>query len=37
MHGPDGTDYPDYVAYLEITPPERIVRDPEGTNPTRNR
>jgi uncharacterized protein YndB with AHSA1/START domain len=25
MHGPDGTDYPDYVEYLEITPPDRIV------------
>lgn len=25
MHGPDGTDYPNHVEYLEISPPERIV------------
>lgn len=25
MHGPDGTDYPNWVEYLEITPPETIV------------
>jgi uncharacterized protein YndB with AHSA1/START domain len=25
MHGPDGTDYSNYVEYLEILPPERIV------------
>ena len=25
MHGPDGTDYPNWIEYLEITPPERIV------------
>jgi uncharacterized protein YndB with AHSA1/START domain len=25
MHGPDGTDYPNWIRYLEITPPERIV------------
>lgn len=25
MHGPDGTDYPNWVEYLEISPPERIV------------
>ena len=25
MHGPDGTDYPNYVEYREIVPPERIV------------
>ncbi len=27
MHGPDGTDYPNYVVYREIVPPERIVFD----------
>ena len=27
MHGPDGTDYPNYVTYREIVPPERIVYD----------
>jgi uncharacterized protein YndB with AHSA1/START domain len=25
MHGPDGTDYPNHVEYLEIAPPEKIV------------
>jgi uncharacterized protein YndB with AHSA1/START domain len=25
MHGPDGTDYPDLVFWIEIVPPERIV------------
>jgi uncharacterized protein YndB with AHSA1/START domain len=25
MHGPDGTDYPNHVEWLEIVPPERIV------------
>jgi uncharacterized protein YndB with AHSA1/START domain len=25
MHGPDGTDYPNHVEYLEISRPERIV------------
>lgn len=25
MHGPDGTDFPNHVEYLEISPPERIV------------
>jgi len=24
MHGPDGTDYPSWIAWHEITPPERI-------------
>ena len=24
MHGPDGTDYQDWVSWTEITPPERI-------------
>ena len=27
MHGPDGTDYPNYVVYREIVPSERIVFD----------
>jgi uncharacterized protein YndB with AHSA1/START domain len=27
MHGPDGTDYPNWVKYLEIVPPERIQWD----------
>lgn len=25
MHGPDGTDYPNWIEWLEISPPERIV------------
>ena len=25
MHGPDGTDYPNWVRFEEISPPERIV------------
>jgi uncharacterized protein YndB with AHSA1/START domain len=25
MHGPDGTDYPNWVQWLEITPPGRLV------------
>jgi uncharacterized protein YndB with AHSA1/START domain len=24
MHGPDGTDYPEWICWTEITPPERI-------------
>lgn len=32
MHGPDGTDYPNWVKYLEITPPERIEWD-QGQDP----
>lgn len=24
MHGPDGTDYPEWITFVEITPPERI-------------
>jgi uncharacterized protein YndB with AHSA1/START domain len=31
MHGPDGTDYPNYVRYTEITPPFRIAYD-HGSN-----
>ncbi|MEZ5963705.1 MAG: SRPBCC family protein [Planctomycetota bacterium] len=25
MHGPDGTDYPNRITYVEVTPPERLV------------
>jgi len=25
MHGPDGTDYPNWITYLEVTEPERLV------------
>ena len=31
MHGPDGTDYPNYVTYREIEAPRRIAYD-HGTN-----
>ena len=24
MHGPDGTDYPEWISWTEITPPERL-------------
>jgi uncharacterized protein YndB with AHSA1/START domain len=24
MHGPDGTDYPEWIRWIEIAPPERI-------------
>jgi uncharacterized protein YndB with AHSA1/START domain len=27
MHGPDGTDYPNVITYLEIDPPYRLVYD----------
>ena len=27
MHGPDGTDYPNVISYIEVTPPSRIVND----------
>ena len=37
MHGPDGVDYPNYIRWREITPPERIelwhgerADDPDG-------
>ena len=32
MHGPDGTDYPNYISYEEIVEPERIVYD-HGSTP----
>lgn len=25
MHGPDGTDYPNYITYTEVVKPERLV------------
>jgi uncharacterized protein YndB with AHSA1/START domain len=31
MHGPDGTDYDNYVRYIEVVPPERLVYD-QGTS-----
>ena len=30
LHGPDGTDYPNRVVYLEIAPPERLVYRHDG-------
>ena len=27
MHGPDGTDYPNQIVYVEVIPPERLVYD----------
>jgi len=27
MHGPDGTDYPNYIRYIEVIKPERIIYD----------
>lgn len=32
MHGPDGTDYPNWIRWLEIVPPERLVML-HGTRP----
>ncbi len=41
MHGPDGTDYPNWIRWLEIAPPERLVflhgakaHDPEAFEST---
>jgi uncharacterized protein YndB with AHSA1/START domain len=41
MHGPDGTDYPNWIEWLEISPPGRIVlrhgshsEDPEAFTST---
>ncbi len=41
MHGPDGIDYPNWIRWLEIVPPERIVllhgadsEDPEAFTST---
>ena len=35
MHGPDGTDYPNRVEFLEVVEPERLVysHGPEGESP----
>ena len=30
MHGPDGTDYPNYIVYEEVVPPERLVYSHSG-------
>lgn len=27
MHGPDGTNYPNEITYVEVDPPERLVYD----------
>ncbi|HZZ44340.1 MAG TPA: SRPBCC family protein [Tepidisphaeraceae bacterium] len=32
MHGPDGTEYPNWIEYLEIVEPKRLVYD-HGSNP----
>lgn len=32
MHGPDGTDYPNAILYIELDRPHRIVYD-QGTSP----
>jgi uncharacterized protein YndB with AHSA1/START domain len=34
MHGPDGTNYPNRITFLEVVKPERLVYDHgDGTNP----
>ena len=33
MHGPDGTDYPNKIVYVEVTPPERLVYEHSGDRP----
>lgn len=30
MHGPDGTDYPNKIVYVEVLPPERLVYEHSG-------
>lgn len=32
MHGPDGTDYPNYATYLEVEAPRRLVYDHGATS-----
>ena len=32
MHGPDGTDYPNLLEYVDIVPPERIVYKHSGND-----
>ena len=36
MHGPDGTDYPEWITWAEIAPPQRIalVHGEFGGDPT---
>lgn len=34
MHGPDGTDYPNFTTYLEVDPYSRLVYDHGGTETT---
>ena len=37
MHGPDGTDFPNLLSYLEVVPGERLVyrhENPTGTDPS---
>lgn len=37
MHGPDGTDFPNLLTYLEVVPGERLVyrhENPTGTDPS---
>ena len=33
MHGPDGVDYPNWIAYHEVVRPERLVYDHGGNRP----
>lgn len=35
MHGPDGTDFPNRIEYIELTEPERIVMEHGGNVPER--
>ena len=37
MHGPDGTDYPNYSVFKEIVPPRRLVFDQGGSIPDGSR
>lgn len=32
MHGPDGTDYPNFTEYIEVLPPTRLVYRNSGGN-----
>ena len=34
MHGPDGRDYPNWIKYIEIIRPEKLVYDHGGDNDT---
>ncbi|HEU0012891.1 MAG TPA: SRPBCC family protein [Longimicrobium sp.] len=33
MHGPDGTDYPNWMRFTEMTPPARLAYDHGGDRP----